>query len=553
MKTTEDYPILKEQSGRLSDANLFYASRYCVGSIVNCYASKKENRFYWKQSLAESYYCHPHMCFYYKSLKVSVLIAPVDGDVIYVDRITKENNCFYARENDMIAAMLPVSLDTLKPLKEGLLLDPHTLQPMDLESINTQKEMTLGKASENKQVDNSIDTNASSVEFVKAAFKCTPEKPLHQQLRDEDDNIVICEISVEGFIGPEDLLWLTYMSYGEFLQRIDLSGVTEMNTGGLNADICDTGLPDRLPFYECDFLEEVVLPHIDTIYAPMFNKCPNLRKVVIPDTLKHIKDAIFTDCPNIEEIYIPSDLDLPTSYHYSMCDEFPCNSFMGSGKRFISDNEGWPDKMESHSFFAFDGVLYHCSAGMDDIELYRYPAGDERTEFVIPDGVTLICNGAFCGNQYLKRVVIPKSVRCFWENPIRDCYALETIIFKQDNQLHSISYPDYNYEEVIDKVFIVRTLDSYPGTPGLKNLPYLKHIYLYAENPVSACFDMFYGLSNIGEVTLYVPHSCKKAYEDYEVEWFGYDGGNKQTEKSYLRFNHIEEFDPSDFIEDEPK
>ena len=384
-----DFPVLKEEPGVLSDNNLFVASMYCVGSIVNCYASKKENRFHWQQPLAGSYYCEPHMCFNYKSLKVSVLIVLVDGDVIYVDRITKANNSFYARENDMIAALLPISL-ALKPLKEGLLLDPDTLQPMDLDSINSKKENEVINTNENKQVVNSIDTNASSVEFIKAAFKCTPEKPLHQHLRDEDDNNIIYEISVEGYIGPEDLMWLTDMSKGLFLQRIDMSGVTEMDAGGLNANIGDTGLPDRLPFYGCDFLEEVVLPHIDTIYAPMFNKCPNLRKVVIPDTLKHIKDTIFTDCPNIEEIYIPSNLDLPTSYHYSMCNEFPCHSFMGSGKRFISDNEGWPDKLESHSFFAYDGVLYYYSAEREDIELYRYPAGDERTEFVVPDGVTLL-------------------------------------------------------------------------------------------------------------------------------------------------------------------
>lgn len=426
----KDLTMLEEKPGILGDNNLLIASTRCVGPMANCYASKKENRFHWLQPLAGSPYltCYQHMCFNFKSLTVSVLIAPVDGDVIYVDRNEIKNDfSFYCKDNDMIGALLPVSLETLKPIKEGLLLDPITLQPMDLEFINTKKENEMIKANENMEVVDSTENSASSIGLIKAAFKCCQENSLYQQLSDMDlGNEIITEISVEGFLGPEDLLCLTDLTKGLFLQKIDLSGVTEMDTEGLNADIGDTGLPDHLPFYESDFLGEVVLPHVDTIYAPMFDKCSNLRKVVIPKTLKHIKNAIFVDCPNIEEIYIPSDLDLPTIYHYSMCNEFPCHSFMGSGKRFVSDNKGWPDRMENDAFFAYDGVLYYCSAGMNDIELFRYPAGDERTEFVIPDGVTLICNGAFCGNQYLKRVVIPKSVRCFWENPFKDCYALDS-------------------------------------------------------------------------------------------------------------------------------
>ena len=57
-------------------------------------------------------------------------------------------------------------------------------------------------------------------------------------------------------------------------------------------------------------------------------------------------------------------------------------------------------------------------------------------------------------------------------------------------------------------------------------------------NPDNVCFDMFNGLDNIGEVTLHVPRSCKKRYEDYGVEWM-----NGRITKSYLRFHHIEEFD----------
>ena len=384
-------------------------------------------------------------------------------------------------------------------------------------------------------------------------FTCTRENPLHKQMEQiYDDNMCFYELSITGYLGAEDLLWLTELAQGWFLQKIDLSGVTEMETKGLEDLIDDgEGLGHGIPFFQSNCLEEIILPQVDTIDVPMFIECNYLRKVAIPKTLRHLEHAVFQDCPNIEEIYVPSDLKLRTSHHWSET-SFPSLSFAGSGKQFISDNEGWPEKLEKDSFFAFDGVLYYYSKNMDDIELYRYPAGDERTEFVIPEGVKEICNEAFYKNQHLKRVVIPSSVWFFNECPFACCHELETIVFKQNNRLIHISYPGYDFEEVINEVFKVTSYDNsdYVYQVGLIDLPNLKHIYLYAENPEGVCFDMFNGLSNLGEVTLHVPCSSKKAYEDFEVEWFGYGGGNRHTEKSYRRFHHIEEFDPLD-LQDE--
>lgn len=133
-----------------------------------------------------------------------------------------------------------------------------------------------------------------------------------------------------------------------------------------------------------------------------------------------------------------------------------------------------------------------------------------------------ICKYAFYKSQHLKRITIPESVKSFEENTFWECQVLETIIFNQRD------FGMFSMEEA-----------SYLGSNlGLKDLPNLKHIYLCADNPDNVCFDMFNGLDNIGEVTLHVPRSCKKRYEDYGVEWM-----NGRITKSYLRFHHIEEFD----------
>lgn len=344
---------------------------------------------------------------------------------------------------------------------------------------------------------------------MKKSFICTHENPLRMQLIDEKP-LMISEIHLKGFLDGKDMLILSKMSKYGNLRILDMSGVTELNVFELYKLDDGECSGNHIPFYENDRLEEVIFPNVETIDALMFVKCYKLRKVVIPKTLKRLGDEILSVCPNVEEIYVSSDLDFDFSNYYeSLC--FPNNSFMGSGKRFVSDNEGWPKDVESDCFFAYDGVLYQVEG--DGVGLYRYPAGDERTEFVIPDGVENICEYAFFKNRHLKSITISSSVESFEENSFEKCHALETVIFKHES---------------FRKYYQI----------GLKKLPSLKHIYLYAEDPKEVCFDMFNGLDNLGEVTLHVPRACKKKYEEFEVEHH-----RRGREKSYLRFHHIEEFD----------
>ena len=133
---------LKEKPGRLDDKRLYQASINCINSINNYFSSKEDIYFHWLQSLAIPPFCQ-HMCFKYKSLVISIYITPVDGDVIYVSREELDYCEPFRKENNLTTALIPVSLDTLMPIKDGVILDPQTLQPMDLEAINIENEVEM--------------------------------------------------------------------------------------------------------------------------------------------------------------------------------------------------------------------------------------------------------------------------------------------------------------------------------------------------------------------------------------------------------------------------
>ena len=92
---------------------------------------------------------------------------------------------------------------------------------------------------------------------------------------------------------------------------------------------------------------------------------------------------------------------------------------------------------------------------------------------------------------------------------------------------------------------------EYIGWPvGMKGLPRLQDIYLYAEDPDVFCFDIFDGLENINDVTLHVPCSCKKLYQNYEVIYYSHGSLCERKEYSFRKFKSIEEFDPIDFLDE---
>lgn len=361
---------------------------------------------------------------------------------------------------------------------------------------------------------------------MKRIYRCTRELPLHKQIS-EEEKYLICEIFLKGYLGGDDLMLLSDMSKNGSLRLLDIFGVTELNTDDLEED----GTMDCYPFYDNDRIEEVRLPQISSIEYPMFCNCKNLKSIDFPDTINRLVDSFMSDCPNIEEIYVPSNLciDYDGRYYIDYC-------FVSSGKRFVSDFNRWPEEDEeiSGSFFTNDGVLYED--GVCGISLHRYPAGDERKEFSIPEEVTNIDENAFNGNPFLRRLIIPKSVNNIKNNPILGCVNLETIIFKNER-----------FEMFTTKAWTY-AVDINPW--GICQLPGLKEIYLYADNPENIDFGLFNGLENIGEVTLYVPCFCAEKYRNYEVEYGSALSSSKKCIKAWRRFKRIEEFDPVDFIED---
>ena len=369
---------------------------------------------------------------------------------------------------------------------------------------------------------------------MKRIIVCSKKEPLHVQLNGINMS-EIEELKISGFLGEEDFSLLTEMSQeGGRLHILDLSAVTEteceiVNNMADDVECPKVGIKDDA-FVNSVQLEKILFPHnIEQIGNRAFSGCTHLRNVEIPEKVL-IWHLAFQDCPLLGEFYIGRNEDLDYIFD---------DAFAGSIKHYDCDFDGWPVtesgepvcKSDFNDIFSFEGAVFSYNTGWDEIYMERYPGGNERKEYTIPNGVSLIRQHVFTGCRNLQTITFPESCSTLKEYTISNCPNLSTLVFKSKALYGSrICHWDWFYDNIIT------------------NCPKLQDIYLYAEAPDDISFDIFERLDNIGEIVLHVPCFCAKNYWDYEEEYSSIEyPSDKEYIKVWRRFKRIEEFDPIDF------
>lgn len=235
---------------------------------------------------------------------------------------------------------------------------------------------------------------------------------------------VKAEAATSGTCG-ENLTWVFDTNTG----TLTISGTGAMDdyshTYGIMPPWCDynesvyfVSLPDGLTnisdhAFQNTKITSITIPNgVTKIGYMSFYSCESLESVTISDTVTKFGYYCFEDCKNLKNIKIPASVTSIGTDSFRGCDSIAYFEVDSANQYYSNDNYG---------------VLFNKSK----TRLEKYPAGNTKNTYEIPDGVKYIDSNAFEDCIYLTRIDIPYGVTTIYNDVFYGCIGLENIIIPE--------------------------------------------------------------------------------------------------------------------------
>ena len=177
-------------------------------------------------------------------------------------------------------------------------------------------------------------------------------------------------------------------------------------------------------------LKEIIIPDsVTSIGFRAFYNCRKLTSVTIGNSVTNIGDYVFRDCTGLTSITIPDSVTSVGSYAFYGC----------TALTSITVDEN------NTVYKSIDGNLY----SKDGKTLIQYAIGKTNSSFTIPDSVTSIGDHVFANCINLTSITIPNSVTSINVNALfSGCYKLVEVINKSNLNIPKSSSNNNGYSSL---------------------------------------------------------------------------------------------------------
>ena len=206
--------------------------------------------------------------------------------------------------------------------------------------------------------------------------------------------------------------------YGLFESKIEQPVLRKKNNN--NYSDLDFEIEENRIMRYLGHSKKVVVPEgIEELESSSFWDNQFIEEVVLPDSLANMGGDTFYNCKNLRKINIPKNVSLMGNNPFAGCPNIVVSNY---SPFFVMDN----------------GALYTADK---KTMIYCSIIGDED-EFVIPEGVKVICKHTFFLCDRFKKITLPKSLEKMENNPFSGCSKLELInnsnaYFIQDDVIYN--------------------------------------------------------------------------------------------------------------------
>lgn len=221
---------------------------------------------------------------------------------------------------------------------------------------------------------------------------------------------------------------------------------------------------------------------IDSIESCAFWDNQFIEEVNIPEHVVNIGGDTFYNCKNLKKVNIPRDCTLMGNNPFAGCPEIKITN-------------------HSKSFILIDGILYT----KDLKTLIYYPMNDSRKEYVVPEGVEVICKHVFFLCNQLEKIVLPSTLKKMENNPFSGCsklsienkskfyHIIDDVIYNQFKTavvgtLNKIAKDELIIPEGVKKI----NRNSFWNCKGIKKIVFPSSLEDIGYNPFVGCSNIHF-------------------------------------------------------------
>lgn len=265
-------------------------------------------------------------------------------------------------------------------------------------------------------------------------------------------------------------------------------------------------------------LKHVEIPEgIEKIGKSSFFDKRGIISVKFPASLKEIESRAFRNCISLESVVFQEDQVLIREDAFKNC----------SSLKEVGAADGTSHRIEGIGGFLGEHIPLPVRTvrkqGLGNFRLsgrilLKYLGSESRV--VVPQGVTVIAEEAFAGNEAVDRVILPDSVEEIGAGAFRDCLLLQTIEFPAN--LKQIGSGAFENCVKLIRVFLPEGMNRVEDKV-FKHCNVLKEV-AFGRKVVSVGEQAFYGclslqeihfpdsLASIGEMAFYRCRALREVY-----------------------------------------
>ena len=190
----------------------------------------------------------------------------------------------------------------------------------------------------------------------------------------------------------------------------------------------------------CTFCDEVdgdgnyTIPSgLEETPADMFKGCTNLKKVIIPSTLRVLSESTFESCFFLTEVEFEPNSRLETigTKAFYQCAELPSFVFSNTVKTI--------EESAFDTCTALASADFEPGSQLETIGARAFHMNDVMLSFRVPNSTVTIGDDAFFNNEFMTSIEIPNSVFTIGENIVDDCKVLNRAIIPGNGPMNTTS------------------------------------------------------------------------------------------------------------------